>query len=94
MPELTIAEMLAWPALAAAFARHFRGGRAGLIAWAAAQAGFLALIWGASAAGSRNRALLAEAGQVLLWAGLIAVPVGLYAFVLIRARRAARRHDR
>lgn len=93
MPELSLAEMLAWPALLAGFAWHFRGRRAAAGVLAAAVAAMIAAVWLLSYPASRNRALLAETAETLAWGAGIAVPVLGYALLIRRARRAARERD-
>lgn len=94
MPELSVFELLAWPALAAGFGWLWRGPRAIAPVYGAAFALLVLALWLGSPEGGANRAMLARLGEIALWTAGLSVPVGLYAWVIVKARRkAAERTD-
>jgi hypothetical protein len=94
MPELTIFELFAWPALVAGFGWLSRGPRAIAPVYAGAFALAVLALWFGSSEGGANRAMLARLGEVALWTAGLSVPVGLYTWVIVKARRkAAERTD-
>jgi len=90
MPELSVIELLAWPALAAGFGWLWRGPRAFVPVFAGAFALLVLALWVGSPDGGANRMLLARLGEIAVWTAVLSVPVGLYAWVIIMARRKAR----
>ena len=58
MPELTVFELLAWPALAAGFGWFWRGPRAIAPVWAGAFALIVLALWFGSPEGGANRVML------------------------------------
>ncbi|MFT7027566.1 MAG: hypothetical protein ACJAVS_001797, partial [Paracoccaceae bacterium] len=59
MLELTVIELVLWPALAAGFAWHFAGRRTALRVFPAAVALLALALWALSPAGGGNRIMLA-----------------------------------
>lgn len=94
MPELTVFELLAWPALAAGFGCLWRGARAFAPVYGGAFALLALALWFGSPEGGANRAMLLRVGEIAAWTAGLSVPVGLYAWVIVKARRkAAERTD-
>jgi hypothetical protein len=90
MPELTVFELIAWPALISGF-MWLRAGRRQAVRLFPALLGALVLaLWIGSAAGGANRVMLLGLAQTIAWTIGIAIPVGLYARLIMKARRKAK----